>query len=386
MTNQFNRIALGLGLTAASAAAMECKKDRHNRTAFYYACPYFQVFPPSVASTNSTPLFYCIYDTSKPINHENNHTTAMVNSVVFIARLAFMEESKFEEYEAIMTSLPDLVFVLTESGRYVAILGGHSSDQYHDGAFLENLSLFDVLPIQKAAWFIQKIKETLLADKLMVFEYSLSADDVENINPSSGPAGELRFEGRLSPLKSLRYGERAVVWVARNITERYQLEQKLIFQAEIDPLSNAFNRRKFFHCMELAFYNFQRYGDNVNFLLLDIDNFKQINDKYGHQAGDKVIQSIAQLCQAKLRKTDVFGRIGGDEFGIIYKSSPAGSLAFAKRLNKLILSVPSDISASFSIGISQFKQSDTTIEQIYQRADLALYQSKKAGRNMCCAH
>ncbi|HAS62608.1 MAG TPA: sensor domain-containing diguanylate cyclase [Vibrio sp.] len=297
-----------------------------------------------------------------------------------------MVESKLEEYEAIITSLPDMVFVLTESGRYAAVLGGGSSEQYHDGSSLEDFNLIDVLPHQKAIWFIEKIKETLSANKLMIFEYSLSPYDVDNINPSSGPLGEQRFEGRVSPLKSLRYGERAVVWVARNITERYQLEQQLTYQAEVDPLSNALNRRKLFKCMDEAFYNFQRYEENISFLLLDIDDFKQINDKFGHQAGDRVIRNIAKLCQSEIRQTDVFGRMGGDEFGIIYRSTLADSLSFGKRLNTLLVSIPSDVPVTVSIGVSQFKDNDMSIEQIYQRADLALYQSKQAGKNMCSTH
>lgn len=297
-----------------------------------------------------------------------------------------MEQNKLEEYEAIITSLPDIVFVLTESGRYAAVLGGLGSDLYHDGSSLENLNLIDVLPHQKATWFIERIKETLSMNKLMIFDYSLAAYDVDNINQGSGPSGELRFEGRVSPLKFLRYGERAVVWVARNITERYQLEQQLIYQAEIDPLSNAFNRRKLFKCVDEAFYSFQRYNENISFLLLDIDNFKQINDEFGHQVGDRVILNIAKLCQSEIRQTDVFGRIGGDEFGIIYRGTLAASLSFADRLNALLASVHSDIEVTVSIGVSQFKESDINIEQIYQRADLALYQSKQAGKNMCSSH
>ena len=297
-----------------------------------------------------------------------------------------MDKSKLEEYEAIISALPDMVFVLTESGRYAAVLGGESSEQYHDGIFLENFNLFDVLPQQKAIWFIERIRETLSANKLMIFEYSLAADDVDNINSDSGPIGELRFEGRVNPLKSLRYGERAVVWVARNITERYKLEQQLIYQAEVDPLSNAFNRRKLFKCLDEAFYNFQRYKENASLLILDIDNFKQINDKFGHQTGDNVIRNIAKLCQSELRHTDVFGRIGGDEFGILYRGTAETSVTFAKRLNKLVLTIPFEVDISVSIGISQFIDSDNSIQQVYQRADLALYQSKRAGKNMCSVH
>ncbi|MEZ8428322.1 diguanylate cyclase [Vibrio cyclitrophicus] len=294
-----------------------------------------------------------------------------------------MNKSTFEEYEAIVQSLPDMVFVITESGRYVAILGGENSELYHDGSFLKGLSLMDLLPHQKAIWFVDKIKETLSTNKMVVCEYFLSSSEVNHIEPSSGPTGILRFEGRVRPLKSLRYGERAVVWVARNISERYQLEQQLSYQAQIDPLSKTYNRRMLFERLDDAFYNFQRYQENVSFLMIDIDSFKKINDQLGHQAGDSVIRNIAKLCQLEIRKTDVLGRLGGDEFGIIYKNTIEHSLAFGKRLNMLANSIPCEIGVSISIGLSQFENNDTNCREIYKRADIALYRSKQAGKNEC---
>jgi diguanylate cyclase (GGDEF)-like protein len=191
----------------------------------------------------------------------------------------------------------------------------------------------------------------------------------------------------ITPLKSLRYGEQAVVWVARNITERYKLEKQLTYQSEIDSLSNLFNRRKLFECLNNAFYSFQRYKENSSFLLLDIDNFKQINDSYGHQSGDDVIRKIAEICRSALRHTDVIGRLGGDEFGIIHKiTEKNSSLALAKRLNKVVAAFSCDENTmdstiSISIGISQFTEQDHCCELIYHRADMALYKSKRAGKN-----
>jgi diguanylate cyclase (GGDEF)-like protein len=95
---------------------------------------------------------------------------------------------------------------------------------------------------------------------------------------------------------------------------------------------------------------------------------------------------VAELCQSQINQKDVFGRIGGDEFGIINRSKVANSLDFGKRLNTLVESSFSDFPISISIGVGQFRDSDTSVQQIYQRADLALYQSKQAGKNRCSAH
>ncbi|UJF21165.1 GGDEF domain-containing protein [Shewanella sp. OMA3-2] len=298
-----------------------------------------------------------------------------------------MDLEIIEEYEAITLSLPDLVFVLTESGRYTAILGGNSSDYYHNASFLKGLSLFDVLPEEKANWFIDRIQETLLSNKLNVFEYSLAADDVKDIEGGSGPIGLLRFEGRVNPLKTLRYGERAVVWVARNITERYQLEQKLIYQSQTDFLTNIINRRKFIEYLNDAYLNFKQGQQGYSLLVFDIDNFKNINDIHGHLFGDDILKKVVKICQAELKQTDIFGRLGGDEFGVIHINMSAEScIDLARRLNQQIADMHINdkklqCGPSISIGISQFLPSDKDVEQIYHRADSALYDSKRNGKN-----
>lgn len=291
-----------------------------------------------------------------------------------------------EEYAAVISALPDMVFVLTESGRYAAVFGGNSSDLYHDATSLKGMTLFDVLSEEKANWFLDKIKQTLDLNSVMVFDYSLCVSDVKNVDQNSGSAGNLWFEGRVSPLKSLRYGERAVVWVARNITERYEIEQRLIYQSEVDDLSQTLNRRKLFERLKEAFYIYKRYHENYCFLLVDIDNFKQINDTYGHHYGDEAIRRLAKLCQSNIRQSDVIGRLGGDEFGIILKHTEEISpVAFAERLiesvsETLVIKKPSKEKMSISIGLSHFLDSDEDMEQIYQRADLALYDAKGRGK------
>jgi len=291
-----------------------------------------------------------------------------------------------EEYEAVISALPDLVFVLTESGQYADIIGGQDAEFYHDASGLIGASLFDVMPDEKANWFLERIQQTLGANRLMVFEYSLAGNDVDKVDNGSGPSGTLWFEGRVKPLPSVRYGERAVVWVARNITKRHMLEEELQFYSEIDALSGTLNRRKLFHHLEDALYSFRRYHEQSGFLMLDVDDFKKINDTYGHQCGDSAIRNIASVCQSELRHTDVIGRLGGDEFGIIYRDKPHDYLlALAERLNERVKRCAHECTfpcnVSISIGISCFRTDDEGIEQIYQRADQALYEVKRKGKD-----
>ncbi|WP_017024019.1 sensor domain-containing diguanylate cyclase [Vibrio rumoiensis] len=298
-----------------------------------------------------------------------------------------MDQNEYEEYRAIISALPDMVFVITESGHYANIVGGDCSELYHNADPLKGVSLFDVLPVQKANWFIDRIQETLTQNKLMIFEYSLSSNDVASIDDLSGPNGILRFEGRVNPLKSPRYGERAVVWVARNITKRHQLEKQLLFQSEIDELSELYNRRKLFSKLSSAFTLYQQHNDCYSFLVLDIDNFKAINDTHGHQSGDAAIQKLAKICQVEINSNDIVGRIGGDEFAIIHKNtSPKSAVELASKINQAVIHLSSNDRNSepqmtVSIGLSQFKKEDDSIDQVYQRSDMALYEAKRKGKN-----
>lgn len=132
-----------------------------------------------------------------------------------------------EELLEIFSALPDLLFILSEDGYYAAVLGGNDTEFYHDGSSLVGKSLFDVLPKSKAVWFVEMISQTLQKNTVKVVEYSLSADDVDGLDKELGPNGELRFEGKMKPLPFLINGKRAVVWIARNISESHYLKEKL---------------------------------------------------------------------------------------------------------------------------------------------------------------
>ena len=121
------------------------------------------------------------------------------------------------QYQSICNSLPDPTFILTESGRYVAILGGKDKRYYHDGSSLLGKRVSDVLTANKAQWFVQKIQDAIASQKMLVVEYELSASDVLGLT-ADGPVEPIWFEGRISALEQPYCDEKAVVWVASNIT------------------------------------------------------------------------------------------------------------------------------------------------------------------------
>lgn len=288
---------------------------------------------------------------------------------------------------AMVRALPDPVFVITESGQYMEMAGGKDPAYYHDGSFLKGLSLHDVLPEDKAGWFLEQIKKTLERGRLQTVKYSLAGNDVKGLETAPGPDGVIRFEGRIQPLPMTLWGERAVVWAARNITHQYELETRLQQLSETDSLTGIFNRRKFLDQLGRRFREFKRYARPAALVIFDIDYFKRINDGFGHSTGDEVLCRLTGNCSAQLRQADSLYRIGGEEFAVLLPETDAeDACRQAERLRKVSeqLEVQSGKGAAkitISVGVSEFLGMDASIEDLMKRADAALYEAKRNGRN-----
>lgn len=287
-----------------------------------------------------------------------------------------------------LSALPDPVFVLTESGRYAALIGGQDRQHYHDGAHLVDFSLYDVLPKAKADWFLEQITLTLAQNQLRIVEYGLAGTDVSGLDTQLGPEGEIWFEGRVQPLTIPVKNERAVVWVACNITRRHQLEAQLQLLSETDELTGAYNRRKLLDTLHLSLRRFRERQIPTVVVLIDVDYFKAINDRLGHVAGDDVLRGIAHHAMAHLREGDLFARFGGEEFALLLPNTTLEvAKVIAERLrvtiakgNFLPESQPPLI-VTASMGLSPIQPQDQTIEAILRRVDAALYRAKDNGRN-----
>jgi diguanylate cyclase (GGDEF)-like protein len=162
------------------------------------------------------------------------------------------------------------------------------------------------------------------------------------------------------------------------------LEQRT--QNHTDPLTKIPNRIAYNERMEQEFQRFRRHNTPLCVAVVDIDHFKQINDKYGHAAGDKTLQVIAKQLRANLRKTDFLARWGGEEFVLLFPDSALNDLLdplneIRTKLESLPFKCkqqPVTITASF--GLTQFQPEDT-IEDVFERADKHLYTAKNNGRN-----
>jgi diguanylate cyclase (GGDEF)-like protein/PAS domain S-box-containing protein len=178
-----------------------------------------------------------------------------------------------------------------------------------------------------------------------------------------------------------------VVGIAEDITEKKQLEGELQRLATTDVLTQSSNRRHFFECAQHEFEQARLLGLPLAFLLLDIDDFKLVNDTYGHQEGDQVLQRIAESGRSPLRRGDVFGRIGGEEFAAVLPGcAPDMAKQIAERLQREIqrLSFHCNNQAfgiTVSQGLTYLRDDDLGLEALYARADAAMYQAKRQGKN-----
>jgi diguanylate cyclase (GGDEF)-like protein len=211
---------------------------------------------------------------------------------------------------------------------------------------------------------------------------------------------ELRFnnetmEDHASHLASLaeetdetaRKLEEAKQELEREILERRELEARLRQMATTDALTGALNRAGFLALAQSELEREPPSGRNLALMMIDVDHFKSINDQYGHAGGDVALRHLVALLGGRIRRSDLLGRLGGEEFAILLPSiMPEEAERMAARLLAHVAGSPAlfggqPIELTVSIGLAAAKPDDRSIEPIIARADDALYRAKRGGRN-----
>jgi len=195
----------------------------------------------------------------------------------------------------------------------------------------------------------------------------------------------LRQEGLKEEMDSLTEN---LSRMKKEVDQVHEKRRALEKEVLIDPLTAVANRRALKERLKNELYRFQRYRQYFSMLLFDVDHFKLINDRYGHWAGDRCLKEIIKRLKPILRETDFIGRWGGDEFLVLFPGTDIESAAaVAERLRKLIENTrfvyhKQEISFTVSVGVTEIQEGDQSQEVVFNRVDKAMYNAKKAGRNM----
>lgn len=177
-----------------------------------------------------------------------------------------------------------------------------------------------------------------------------------------------------------------ILGVVRDVTTRKLREMKLHEMSTTDSLTGALNRRAFMDCIETEIDAADAMPSRVSLVIFDIDNFKGINDTWGHAAGDLVLASLGDICRRTLRFHDIFGRIGGEEFALLLSGHALHEAArLAERLRQEFEETRVEfygqwLNFTVSFGIAERRNTET-LEALMHRADMGLYAAKREGRN-----
>jgi two-component system, cell cycle response regulator len=175
--------------------------------------------------------------------------------------------------------------------------------------------------------------------------------------------------------------------LAQKVRELRSTRDHLALLASTDALTGVYSRRWWFDMAEKEFSRARRYNRTFSLLMADLDWFKQINDTHGHEAGDRVLNQFGQMLRQTCRKSDVIGRLGGEEFTVLLpETSAKAAQRLATRITEGCLTVivdpmAGDAKCSCSVGVTEVRPDDERLDSVLTRADQALYAAKRAGRN-----
>ena len=241
-------------------------------------------------------------------------------------------------------------------------------------------------------------REELLAMKLIELVHHKSLKRVAESLADSSPddyfeAKNIRKDGSKFSVEMhskaiLLHDKISHVTAVRDITDRKAMENELKRLARTDELTSLHNRRYFMELGESELTRAVRYDLPVAVLMLDIDHFKSINDTYGHETGDRALKAFSCACLSATRTSDIFGRLGGEEFAFFMpETSASAANKVAERLRETVALIRvattsgKSISMTVSIGLTELLENDSNMDAVLHRADQAMYQAKTSGRN-----
>jgi diguanylate cyclase (GGDEF)-like protein len=309
--------------------------------------------------------------------------------------------------QAGLPSLSDLVVERVGFGIFVVdrdmnVLMWNRFMQDHSGVPAEDVigrPIFERFPDLPRGWLTRKVESVF---QLGSFAFSSWEQrpylfQFDHDRPITGGVDYMQQDCTFMPLMR----EREVIAVCVTVSdvthvsvmqrEREEAVAKLREYADRDGLTGIANRRYFEARLADEFSRWQRYGGELSMLLFDLDHFKRINDEFGHMAGDTVLRSMAQRVSSVVRKQDVFGRFGGEEFALLLPCTPLDdALYVAEKIRCAIGDEPIEVQGvivpvTASVGAATARTGAPDYEGMINEADAALYTAKRQGRNCSVA-
>ncbi|HLD64968.1 MAG TPA: diguanylate cyclase [Pseudomonas sp.] len=257
-------------------------------------------------------------------------------------------------------------------------------------------SFFSLFPEVEQDWFRHKVESvmTLGTPAFTIWEQRPYLVRFKNYQPITGQEEFMYQNTTILPLQGTSGAIEHICLIIYDVTNvavnKRQLQTanlQLQQLSRTDRLTGLNNRGYWEECLKHEYARHRRYQSTAALVMFDIDHFKKVNDTFGHPAGDKVIQAVAEVVREQVRDTDYAGRYGGEEFVVLLPDvDSAGALLFAERLRQrieslLIIYEGQSIPFTISLGVADLNQPMDEYQQLIERADQALYASKKGGRN-----
>ncbi len=288
---------------------------------------------------------------------------------------ALEELSHQKEFsEVIINSLPGIFYMVDVKGGIVRTNPQFLEVTGYAESEIAGRNLFDLFDGRNRLAFSEKMNE--------VFEKGESALETEIVTKSG-----MSIPYFLTNHKMLIDGDHFLVGLGTDISERITLQHELVHQARTDMLTGLPNRRRFFELAELELARAKRYGGLVSIMMIDLDEFKSINDLHGHQTGDRVLMKFAETCKRTMRSIDIAGRLGGEEFAVLLpETDMTQAFEAAERLRQQLARESIEVSDSVlaftaSIGVATLSSGQDSLDSLLATADKALYEAKRSGRN-----
>jgi diguanylate cyclase (GGDEF)-like protein/PAS domain S-box-containing protein len=302
-----------------------------------------------------------------------NGSLAVLSDVTHQRAMERALAEREHRYALLVEHLPGSAVLVLDRDLRIVTAGGSAVHEFgHTAAGLVGRTVTDLVPAGDTAYLAPRLAAALAGGTSGTFEYRHS------------PSGRVLV---IDAVPLTREGGRVgqILVAARDVTELKDAESRLAHLADHDPLTGLLNRRGFTAALRRHAALVRRYGPDGALLMVDLDEFKRVNDTYGHQGGDEVIVAVAARLLHTLRDSDVAARLGGDEFAVLLtRGGQADAETVAGRIVRAAREGSRDRAVTVSVGVALFDGSPGEI--VLGNADRAMYAAKAAGRDRWCVH